>query len=114
MAYIVFFAGRERKEVKLEQRDSTVGRSRRCSIVLEEDIEVSRLHCTIQRQEDGSYLLIDEEARNGTYLNAKRIMAAEEHTLKDGDEILVGTTRFRFYQDDEKPPKVKAKSNDIP
>jgi len=109
MAYLVFFAGRERKEVKLEQRDTTVGRSRRCGIVLENDVEVSRLHCTIQRQEDGSYLLLDEEARNGTYLNGKRIVAADELTLKDGDEILVGATRFRFYQDDERPLKIKPK-----
>ncbi len=109
MAYLVFYIGRERKELKLEQRDTTVGRSRRCSVSLEDDIEVSRLHCTIQRQEDGSYLLIDEESRNGTYLNTKRITSAEERTLKDGDEILVGTTRFRFYQDDEQPPKVISK-----
>jgi len=103
MAYLVFYIDKERIEVPVTERDTTIGRSRECTIPIKGDPEISRIHCTIQRQEDGSYLIIDEESRNGTFLNGKRIYSNEEHTLKDGDEIRIGATKFRFYLSENEP-----------
>src|SRR5262249_14937836 len=44
------------------------------------DIRVSRVHCRIDRDENG-YLITDLNASNGTYVNGRRI---ETHRLKPG------------------------------
>jgi len=100
MAYLVIFSGRNRSEYPLTERDTTIGRSRECTLPIKGDLEISRLHCTIQRQEDGSFLLIDEESRNGTFLNGQRVFNNRETTLRDGDEIRIGNTRIKFIEAD--------------
>ena len=97
MPSLVYFTDKDRREVELIERDTTIGRDEECVIRLREDAEVSRLHCTVQRQEDGSYLLLDENAKNGTFLNGERVLN-EERTLSDGDEIRVGQTHLRFFE----------------
>ena len=97
MPSLVFFTDRKRREVQLVERDTTIGREDDCVIQLHDDPEVSRLHCTVQRQEDGSFILLDENAKNGTFLNAERVLN-EERTLKDGDEIRVGRMHLRFFE----------------
>jgi hypothetical protein len=69
----------------------TIGRSRDSDIFLQ-DLAVSRLHTTINR-ENGGYVLRDEGSVNGTYVNGKRIT---EQPLEDGDEIQVGQSVLAF------------------
>ena len=97
MPSLVYFTDKSRHEVELVERDTTIGRDEECVIRLREDPEASRLHCTVQRQEDGSFLLLDENAKNGTFLNGDRVLN-EERTLSDGDEIRVGQTHLRFFE----------------
>lgn len=58
------------------------------------DIRVSRVHCRIDRDENG-YLITDLNASNGTYVNGQKI---ETHRLKPGDEIKVGSTVLQYQQ----------------
>jgi predicted component of type VI protein secretion system len=58
------------------------------------DIRVSRVHCRIDRDENG-YLVTDLNASNGTYVNGLKI---ETHRLRPGDEIKVGSTVLQYVQ----------------
>jgi pSer/pThr/pTyr-binding forkhead associated (FHA) protein len=71
----------------------TIGRSRDSDIFLE-DLAVSRLHTTINR-ESADYVLRDEGSANGTYINGKRIT---EQPLEEGDEIQVGQSVLAFVR----------------
>jgi hypothetical protein len=56
----------------------------------DEESSVSRLHCTIQMAEDGSFRLTDNASSAGTRLNGRRIQPNEPVVLADGDEIVLG------------------------
>ncbi len=70
----------------------TVGRSRECSIFLE-DLAVSRLHATIRQLVDGSYELEDHQSATGTLVNGKSVTRCQ---LRSGDLVQIGTTKFIF------------------
>jgi hypothetical protein len=56
----------------------------------DEESSVSRMHCTIQMGEDGSFRLTDNASSAGTRLNGRRIQPNEPVVLADGDEIVLG------------------------
>ena len=58
------------------------------------DRSVSKFHAQIQRTPEGRHLLQDLGSRNGTYVGSRRV---ERHELLDGDELVLGTVRFRFH-----------------
>ena len=60
------------------------------------DRSVSKFHAQIQRTPDGRHLLQDLGSRNGTYVSGRRI---ERHFLLHGEEVVLGTVRFRFHAD---------------
>ena len=70
----------------------SIGRSRESDIFLE-DLAVSRLHASIYRDDQGSYILRDENSANGTSVNGQRV---NEHRLSEGDEVQVGQTTMTF------------------
>jgi pSer/pThr/pTyr-binding forkhead associated (FHA) protein len=72
----------------------TIGRSRESDIPLEDEA-VSRVHAIVMRDEDGHYLIRDQNSSNGTFVNNQRI---GEHVLEDGDEIQVGLMVLEFRQ----------------
>jgi pSer/pThr/pTyr-binding forkhead associated (FHA) protein len=96
MAYIEYvFQGRHTR-ANLEAAAVTIGRSVDCTLQFEEDPEMSRVHCTILRdEEDGGHCLRDENASNGTFLNGARL-GDEPMPLNDGDEIRAGHKRFTY------------------
>jgi serine/threonine-protein kinase len=63
----------------------TIGRSSDADIVLD-DVKLSRIHCSISVKE-GFAVLKDENSRNGTFVNKKKI---DSVPLKTGDHIFVG------------------------
>jgi hypothetical protein len=75
----------------LGQELLTIGRKSGNTIVLEDDLKVSRHHATIFRH-DYVYVIQDVGSANGTYLNGKRL--TEPEPLKDGDVIEMGDTTF--------------------
>lgn len=71
----------------------TLGREATNSIPLGNDTTVSRRHAAI-RHEKGTYIVSDAGSSNGVYVNGVRITG--EQTLRPGDEVQIGNTRFRF------------------
>lgn len=93
LATLVIRQGKEPGRVyELRKERTTIGRSRESDIFLE-DLAVSRLHSTINRDESGHYYLRDENSANGTVLNGQRV---SEQELHEGDEIQVGQTVLAF------------------
>jgi pSer/pThr/pTyr-binding forkhead associated (FHA) protein len=61
------------------------GRSPHCQVAFE-DHSASRFHFVVEHLRDG-HLLIDQQSRNGTFLNGEQIACAK---LSHGDQIDVG------------------------
>jgi len=74
----------------------SLGRTMENDIVLP-DSYVSRKHAKISF-ENGTYVIEDLGSTNGTYLNGDDIRGKGKQTLKDNDEIQIGTTAFKFKQ----------------
>jgi pSer/pThr/pTyr-binding forkhead associated (FHA) protein len=93
---VVVREGKEAGRV-YEMRKETlrIGRSRESDVFLE-DLNVSRLHATIYRDEMGAFHLRDEHSANGTMVNGQRI--SSEHELEEGDEIQLGQTILAFVR----------------
>jgi pSer/pThr/pTyr-binding forkhead associated (FHA) protein len=72
-----------------------MGRGQNCSLPLDESL-ASREHASITF-ENNSYWLVDQGSRNGTMLNGEKVTAKKE--LRDGDEIVIGTTHLKFVWD---------------
>ena len=77
------------KTETLELKDAaiTIGRSSDNAINIS-DAKASRKHCRIEKVND-TYVLTDLESVNGTLLNSKNVISSH---LKEGDEILIGST----------------------
>src|SRR5436190_1570428 len=70
---------------------TTIGRSPDCGIFLD-DVTVSRKHAVLA-ESDGAFRIEDQGSLNGTFVNRKRVDAAD---LSDGDEIQIGKYRLTF------------------
>ena len=70
-----------------------IGRSRRCDFVVG-DPSVSRRHALLIRNDDG-WTVYDLGSTNGTRINGWRV---ERATLRPGDELELGGSRFRFAE----------------
>ncbi len=82
----------EGRRIVVGPSGATIGRSRRCDIVLS-DANVSREHAEI-RPRAGSWILTDLGSTNGSSLNGRRIERPE--VVKPGDEIELGTSLMTF------------------
>ncbi len=65
------------------------------------DRSVSKFHAQIQRDIHGRHILKDLGSRNGTWVSGRR---TETHSLQDGDDLVLGTVRFRFHEDRSSQP----------
>jgi pSer/pThr/pTyr-binding forkhead associated (FHA) protein len=65
------------------------------AVALTQDTAASRRHAHIQAN-NGQFLLVDDGSSNGTYVNGIRIASQKPKPLRPGDEVQIGTTRFRF------------------
>jgi diguanylate cyclase (GGDEF)-like protein len=81
------------KRIELGTEPIECGRSMQCSIPLDDDA-VSRRHACISWNES-TYILRDLNSTNGTYVND---IAVQERMLRDGDQIKIGRTIFKFMQ----------------
>lgn len=84
------------------QGNAVIGRSTGASVQLA-DREVSRRHTSIE-PENGAHVVKDLGSSNGTFLNGRRLYAPAP--LKDGDEVMVGTTRLVFRTGEKKETNV--------
>ena len=81
--------GATRHPLLLER--TSIGRSRSNNIHLADE-RASRQHARIDLQW-GTFVLIDLDSANGTFVNGQRI---QRHVLRSGDEVRIGDTRLRF------------------
>ena len=83
--------GRAGETFPLESDRITIGRSPDCEIFLD-DVTVSRKHAVIDKQGE-AFRIEDEGSLNGTFVNKKRVEAAE---LENGDELQIGKYRLTY------------------
>lgn len=84
--------GGQQKEYLLARDRITIGRGTNNDILVP-DIAISRQHCEITRQADGSFRMRDMSSGNGTKLNGARVMDSD---LFGGDRIEIGSTILEF------------------
>ncbi len=75
------------------------------------DPHVSRVHCEIQRADDG-LVLRDFETPGGTFLNGQRI--TQPQPLQVGDLVRIGLTHLQVMDDDTIPPVAKLLTPAVP
>lgn len=98
----------DKKEYALEPgRAYFIGRSREAEVIVK-DQQASRRHCAIEGSADGKWTVADHDSSNGTHLNGQRI---KTRPLKDGDEVRIGKTLFKFCLADA-PAKAKPSAED--
>lgn len=72
-----------------------LGRSVKNDGVIDFSNKISRMHCSIVRQADGSYAVVDEQSSFGTWVNGTRCQQGRPILLRDGDELnLAGVISF--------------------
>lgn len=92
-----FEEGHEKGKVYPLTDNTTIGRSRTNSIILN-DAYVSTLHASIN-YENGLCMLTDHESRNGTHIND--IPVNEKTALATGDRIKIGQSVFEYISTQE-------------
>lgn len=83
-----------------------MGRGGACQVALPDPI-CSRVHARIVAEE-GQWQVVDNESRNGTYVNGQKVQQA---ALGDGHQIRIGSTEMEFHESEE-PPTAEDKTYD--
>lgn len=98
------------KETSLSISGKTthLGRSADNDVIVD-DKRVSRHHAHIA-YEEGSFLIIDLDTANGTFVNKKRV---RNQKLRSGDMIQLGGQIYRFVLEGEHPP-ISPQSSGLP
>lgn len=94
--------------VALTREWTRIGRSLAAELRFD-DPTVSRRHALVVRQPDGVRVL-DDRSLNGVFVNGRRV---EWHTLKDGDEVLVGRHSLRFIDTSDAAAPLGATSRPV-
>ncbi|MDX9721327.1 MAG: adenylate/guanylate cyclase domain-containing protein [Myxococcota bacterium] len=89
-------------EVKLKHY-TTIGRHPAQDIQILDRV-VSKAHAVIELDKDGSFYVRDIGSRNGTIVNGDRLINAR-HRLREGDEIVLGGTTLRYFDESEQAPQ---------
>src|SRR5438552_825698 len=79
--------------VALGDEPAVIGRMPECAVPLS-DPQVSRRHAEVRRDEFG-FRVVDLGSTNGTQVNG---VVVKEHSLNDGDVIVVGATSLRYQE----------------
>lgn len=66
---------------------------------------VSRQHAAIYYSKEDGFTLEDLDSTNGTWLNRRRVMPREKHTLVSDDQIWLGPLKMLFCLGSNKPPQ---------
>jgi len=80
----------------LKDKKISIGRSKENDIFINDPF-CSGKHVFIYPLSEGSYVIRDNNSKNGTFLNGRKI--SSEVRLNPGDEILIGSTRMSFEKE---------------
>jgi DNA-binding NarL/FixJ family response regulator len=86
----VVIEGQPRRRFHLLRRSAVIGRDADADLVLDAR-GISRKHARLTRETTGSVQLVDLGAKNGTYLNGRRVELA---ALRAGDRISMGVVEL--------------------
>lgn len=86
------------RRIDLLSQHTKFGRDPNLVTFVFEDRSVSRLHARISEERDGVFMLYDEGASGGTYLNYEQVKY-EPVQLRDGDLINFGRVQLKFHAD---------------
>jgi len=95
MARLEYHIDTHAHELELTEPITTIGRAEDCTLQLLHDVELSRQHCSVRHGTGGEFMLVDENATNGTFLNGERVSGSGV-ILADRDHITVGKTILTF------------------
>jgi predicted nucleic acid-binding Zn-ribbon protein len=90
--YLVFHDSGSVRTVAVPGSSMRIGRSLSAELRFE-DPTVSRRHAVLLVDDDGVRVL-DDRSLNGVFVNGERTVS---QTLADGDEIVIGRYRLRFF-----------------
>src|SRR6186997_876687 len=109
MATLYVLQGRDQgKSFDLLNGSQTIGRDA-CNSIQICDIEISRRHAEIRKDEEG-FLLVDLDSSNGTFVNAQQI---SQRPLANGDRIQLGGSLLLFTDVVPEQPAPLAPNVDI-
>jgi len=80
-----------------------LGRAAECDVPLH-DPHLSRLHCRLDPNDDGTWTLVDLNSRNGTLLHDKKI---DQHQLNDSDTFEIAGLHITFHTGAMPPQRPK-------
>jgi DNA-binding CsgD family transcriptional regulator len=72
----------------------TIGRASNADVPLSQDTQVSRTHALLERVGEEWTLIDDGLSRNGSYVNAERVLARQR--LKDRDRLCFGSSEVIY------------------
>jgi hypothetical protein len=81
--------------IPLNRSETTLGSDARLAVILVEDPSVDKLHARLIHNEDGGFILTDEQSVAGTWVNYHPV-AADGVLLAHEDLIHLGRVMFRF------------------
>lgn len=85
------------KKFEIHKDETSIGRSAACTICVNDE-SVSRVHCFLIRQPDGTFRVRDNRSTNGTMINTALITG--EQVIQDGDHLHLGGVMFKFLSGD--------------
>lgn len=74
-------------EVRLFNRECTVGRKRGCDLSFPTNKFVSGLHCKVAHDESSGLVWLEDTSTNGTVINMSKLIKRQTHELQNGDVI---------------------------
>ncbi len=80
------------KRIPVPGSRAVIGRSDEADCVLP-DPNISRRHAELRQAGDGGWEIVDMNSTNGVKVNGRRMPSSR---LRDGDQVTLGTTTFRF------------------
>lgn len=89
------------EEFPVEPDGSYIGREPSLARIVVSDPRISKRHLWIGVR-DGAVTIIDQESRNGTFINDPRSERVHEARLNQGDTVIMGESdvaRFEYHQD---------------
>lgn len=81
------------QDLMIDEEFHSIGRGEDTDLRLQGDPKVSRHHCTLVHEPDGSWMLRDFGSANGTFVNGER---TEAYRLEVGGAIEVGSVTLVF------------------
>ncbi len=107
MPYLFVIDGIKNEYRILELKEIlNIGRDAVNDLVLDSP-DVSRLHGSILREEDGAFVLVDQNSTNGIEVNGCR---ATQHRLQHGDTFSISTFSFTYLNTKPRLPGVEVET----